>query len=102
MIVLGVEPLHDPNNPALNAWNSINEAILSAAHDAENVVGIIDWRGEDWLTGSGSVASPAGDGNQDLFIGDEAGTDSIHANYWGQRYLAERIVAAVAAMRIRT
>ncbi len=101
IIVLGVEPLHDPNNPALSAWNSINEAVLTAARDAENVVGIIDWRGEDWLTGTGSVSNPAGDGNQDLFIGDEAGTDTIHANYWGQRYLAERIVRVVATMRIR-
>lgn len=92
MVVLGVEPLYDPNDPTLQNWNAINTAIREAAEAAPNVVGFIDWRAEDWLTGTGCVSDVKDDGNQDIFIGDLAGTDTIHPNYEGADYLAARIV----------
>jgi hypothetical protein len=76
----------------------VNAAILAAADAAPNVIGVIDWRGEDWLTGTGSVSNPKGDGNQDIYIGDAAGTDTIHANYQGQKYLGGRLVERVGPM----
>lgn len=100
VIVIGVQPLSSSGDPAFAAWDSINAAVLAAAQAAANVIGIIDWRGEDWLTGTGSVSAPAGNGNQDLFIGDSSGSDTIHANYWGQRYLADRIVRAMRDMTL--
>lgn len=92
VIVVGVEPLFDAGDPNYVAWDLVNAAILAAANAAENVIGVIDWRGEDWLTGTGSVSNPQGDGNQDIYIGDPAGTDTIHPNYQGQKYLAGRLV----------
>lgn len=92
VIVVGVEPLFDAGDPNYVAWDLVNAAILAAANAAPNVVGVIDWRGEDWLTGTGSVSDPKGDGNQDIYIGDVAGTDTIHPNYAGQQYLGGRLV----------
>lgn len=92
VIVVGVEPLFDAGDPDYVAWDLVNAAILAAANAAPNVIGVIDWRGEDWLTGTGSASDPKGDGNQDIYIGDVAGTDTIHPNYAGQQYLGGRLV----------
>ena len=92
VIVVGVEPLFNAGDPNYVAWDLVNAAILAAADASPNVIGVIDWRGEDWLTGTGSVSNPQGDGNQDVYIGDPAGIDTIHPNYQGQKYLAGRLV----------
>ena len=98
VIVVGVEPLFDAGDPNFAAWDLNNAAILAAANAAPNVIGVIDWRGEDWLTGTGSVSDPKGDGNQDIYIGDVAGTDTIHPNYAGQQYLGGRLVERFGPM----
>jgi lysophospholipase L1-like esterase len=98
VIVVGVEPLFDAGDPNYVAWDLVNAAILAAADAAPNVIGVIDWRGEDWLTGTGSVSNPQGDGNQDIYIGDPAGIDTIHPNYQGQKYLGGRLVERVGPM----
>ena len=100
VIVVGVEPLYDADDPAYANWDSLNAALAEAADEAPNVIAFIDWRSEDWLTGTGSVSDPQGDGNQDAYIGDSAGTDTIHANYWGQRYLMGLIVDRLRSIRI--
>lgn len=98
VIVVGVEPLFDAGDPSYVAWDLVNAAILAAANAAPNVIGVIDWLGEDWLTGTGSVSDPQGDGNQDIYIGDVAGTDTIHPNYAGQQYLGGRLVGRFGPM----
>ena len=99
-MVVGVEPLYDEGDPTYADWDAINDAIREAADESPNVVGFIDWRGEDWLTGAGCVSAPAYDGgNQDLLIGDLAGTDTVHPNLAGQQYLWGRIVARLRALR---
>lgn len=100
IIVLGVEPLNLAGNPP-TVWDSINAAVLQAANDAPNVVGVIDWRGESWFTGTGSVCTPMGDGNQDTYVGWSIGgtcADPIHANYQGQRYLAGLMVPRILSL----
>ena len=101
VIVAGVEPLTLPTDPG-TAWDAANTAILEAAAEAPNVVGVIDWRGEDWLTGTGSVSAPKGDGNQDLYIGLADGSDTVHPNLAGMRYLAGRLVSKMGGMRLTT
>ena len=98
VIVVGVQPLYDEGHPSQAALDLVNAAILAAANAAPNVIGVIDWRGEDWLTGTGSVSDPQGDGNQDIYIGDVAGTDTIHPNYAGQQYLGGRLVERFGLM----
>lgn len=93
-----MEPLYAAGDPTYAAWDVVNAAVLSAAQAAPNVIGIIDWRSEDWLTGTGSVSSPKGDGNQDQYIGTADGADTIHPNLAGQKYLWGRIVERVAKM----
>lgn len=94
IVVAGVEPL---NLPAADpsAWNAVNTQILASANAHSAVKGVIDWRGEEWLTGTGCVSDPKGDGNQDVYIGDAAGTDTIHPNYEGCKYLAGKFVDAL-------
>lgn len=95
VVLAGVEPLH-LHGVDTTAWDAVNTAVLGAAAAAPNVRAVIDWRGEAWLTGTGSVSVPRGDGNQDTYIGDAAGYDTIHPNYAGQKYLAGKFVAAMS------
>lgn len=101
VIIAGVEPLSLPGDPG-TAWNAVNDMLMVMASSLVPVAGggVIDWRGEDWLTGTGSVSDPKGDGNQDIYIGDAAGTDTVHANIEGQMYLADRFVAAMTPMTL--
>lgn len=101
LIVAGVEPLNLYGNDP-TTWDILNAAVLAAARTASNVVGVIDWRGESWLTGTGSVSAPRGDGNQDIYIGSADGVDTIHPNLEGQKYLAGRFVQAFKAPAVTT
>lgn len=102
VIVVGVEPLYDADDPTYASWDANNAAIAEAASEAPNVIGFIDWRSEDWLTGTGSLSAPQYDGNQDWAIGDQAGTDTIHPNHWGWKLLLmPRLVAALAPLKIQ-
>ncbi|WP_292834852.1 hypothetical protein [Microbacterium sp.] len=98
VIVAGVEPVYAADDPTYSDWDAVNAEIIAAADAAPNVIAVIDWRGEDWLTGTGSVSDPQGDGNQDTYIGDVPGTDTSHPGYQGQRYLAERFVERIMAI----
>jgi hypothetical protein len=52
-----------------------------------NVVGFIDPYSDRWFTGTGSTATPKGDGNQDQYIG----ADGYHPNGDGQAYYEGRL-----------
>ncbi len=101
VIIAGVEPLSLHGDPG-TAWDAVNDMLMVMASFLVTMTGggVIDWRAESWLTGTGSVSQPRGDGNQDLYIGDVAGTDTIHANIEGQMYLADRFVAAMTPMTL--
>lgn len=101
VVVVGVEPLYDASDPTFATWDANNTALAEAAAEAPNVIGFINWRGEDWLTGTGSLSNPQYDGNQDWSIGDQAGTDTIHPNHWGWKLLLmPRLVSALAPLKI--
>jgi hypothetical protein len=56
------------------------EALLTATALADsNVLGVIQPAVETWLTGTGKVGTPAGDGNQDYVTG----ADGIHSSIFG-------------------
>lgn len=48
-------------------------------------------RQRPWISGTGSVAAPVGDGNADSYIG----TDKVHPTDVGHAYLARRMAAAI-------
>jgi len=101
VIVVGVEPLYDAADPTYAGWDALNDALIEAADEAPNVIGFVDWRGEDWLTGTGSQSNIQYDGNQDWAIGDVAGTDTTHPSHAGWKLLLiPRLIEAIAPMKI--
>ena len=101
VIVVGVEPLYNAADPTYAGWDALNDALIEAADEAPNVIGFVDWRGEDWLTGTGSQSNIQYDGNQDWAIGDVAGTDTIHPSHAGWKLLLiPRLIEAIAPMKI--
>jgi lysophospholipase L1-like esterase len=99
VVLVGIEPLsngtvHDQSNPQFQAIDA-NFATVAARHS--NVVGVIDPYAADWLTGTGNTANPAGDGNQDQYIG----ADGIHLNAAGQAYYQGRIAQELRLLPAR-
>jgi putative cell wall-binding protein len=99
VVLVSIEPLssstvHDQTNPGFQALDA-NFAVVAARHP--NVVGVIDPYTADWLTGTGSTTHPAGDGNQDQYVG----ADGIHLNAPGQAYYQGRIVQALRQLPAR-
>lgn len=96
VVLVGIEPLsystvRDQSDPRFQAMDA-NFAVVAARHS--NVVGVIDPYAADWLTGTGSTASPAGDGNQDQYVG----IDGVHLNAEGQAYYQGRIADELRPM----
>jgi hypothetical protein len=96
VIVAGVEPVFN-GDPNLDA---INQAIRDAAESAPNVRGFIDWRlGEGkggWITGTGTVAEPKGDGTADRYIHSPA---DPHPNLAADKMLGKRFAEALAGIK---
>ncbi len=97
IIPVGIEPLRI--NDDMTAWNTLNAALKAAAEAHPNVAGFIDWRGEEWFSGNGTVCTPNGSGNQDFYVGakdsNDVCVDSIHASRIGNAYLAQRLVQSI-------
>src|SRR5690606_16696266 len=90
VVLVGVEPLFY----ARRSWRLAHYSALTANFAGmvgrhKNVVGFIDPYTDPWLTGSGFVTNPVGDGNQDQYVG----KDGIHLGGDGQQYYQGRIVA---------
>lgn len=92
---------------AVGPWqNSTGSAISQAskgtaiAAAAATVPGMIyvDNLTSPWITGSGAVATPAGDGNADNYM---PLTSDVHPNPAGQAYLGARFAAAVRSALAR-
>ena len=99
--VPGLETFAGPTAAAIVALRNNADALIEAADEAPNVIGFVDWRGEDWLTGTGSQSNIQYDGNQDWAIGDVAGTDTIHPSHAGWKLLLiPRLIEAIAPMEI--
>jgi hypothetical protein len=96
IVLVTLEPLsffgaRDQDYPQYRALNA-NFAPEAAEHP--NVVGVIDPYTADWITGTGSTAQPAGDGNADQYVG----SDGIHLNGAGQAYYQGRIAEELRPM----
>lgn len=64
---------------------SNREAVRAAATAAPNVVAVVD--PSDWLTGTGWSTVRQGDGNRDLYLGQ----DNVHPTQAGSHYFAQRL-----------
>lgn len=99
VVMIGLEPTSiegiftDVSDPRLDA---LNDTLRRAAASHANVVGFIDPYAENWLTGYGSTAHPTGDGNQDLYVGQ----DGAHLNGAGQAFYQARVADRLTAMRL--
>ena len=59
------------------------------------MVGFVDPIALGWLTGTGSVGAPAGDGNRDFYIGSESHVDPLHLGALGRTYWGTKIAQQV-------
>lgn len=94
VIVVGPESYNNASNTgAANLAN--RDAVKAAALAAPNVVGFIDPMAEAWVTGTGTTTSPAGNGTADLY---HNGANLNHLSKAGNRYYAEKLATAIAAL----
>ena len=93
VIVVGPQPV--PADYATSSTLLANrDAVQAAADAASNVLGFVDPISLGWLTGTGTVGSPKGDGNRDYYVGSSSHVDTLHLGnlgrtYWGQRIMQE-------------
>lgn len=97
VVLIGLEPVSieglftDVTDARLEV---LNDTLRRAAASHANVVGFIDPYAENWLTGYGSTAHPTGEGNQDLYVGQ----DGAHLNGAGQAFYQGRVAARLKQM----
>jgi hypothetical protein len=93
VVLLGVEPLGGEFEGAF--WRRRGETMTAVLRSMvtrhRNVVGFIDPFSKPWLTGTGSIVKPTGDGNDDAFIG----ADGIHPSIAGTHFYQQKVVAAL-------
>lgn len=97
VVLIGIEPLGryqsrywDDRARAMTA----NLAAMVGRHP--NVIGFIDPYTDRWLTGTGSISAPKGDGNQDEYVG----TDGVHLSVAGVAHYVGRILDELSGMRL--
>ena len=95
IVLIGIEPVKAGR--ALTSaekadYDAKTQNLRSMVGRHRQVVGFIDPFTEQWLTGTGSTASPTGDGNQDQYIG----ADGSHLSAAGQNYYQALVKARLA------
>lgn len=97
VVLVGIEPL---GRYGTGPWGErsrvMNANLASMVGRHANVIAFIDPYTDPWLTGTGSIADPRGDGNQDTYIG----TDGVHPSIAGVRYYVGRIVTELKDVRL--
>ncbi|WP_182379161.1 SGNH/GDSL hydrolase family protein [Nocardioides sp. WS12] len=97
VVLVGIEPLGIWQTASWDTKARAMTANLAATVGRhQNVVGFIDPYTDRWFTGTGSIVSPKGDGNQDRYIG----TDGVHPSAAGVAYYVDRIVAELGPMSV--
>ena len=79
--------------PAPAQWVATRDALVSALSGFPSFR-FIDNIAEQWITGTGNVAHPKGDGNADLYIS----ADGTHPTQAGHDYVGQRLAADIQAM----
>ena len=96
VVLLGLEPV--PGAYRTGYWqtraNALTDTLKSMVGRHQNVVGFIDPFTNPWLTGTGSIAKPTGDGNGDKYIG----SDGVHLSAAGTRYYQQRVTDELAKL----
>lgn len=96
IIVVGAEPTTATAFPTASV-DATNGWLKAAALANTNVAAFIDQRGaHPWFTGTGSTVEPAGDGNQDLFIG----SDQLHPVIAGYVQLSDQLSSALRPLSL--
>jgi lysophospholipase L1-like esterase len=90
IIVLGIPNAGGPNAATISTENAVAAAVTQFA-DANTYFIPVATAANPWLTGTGNVNSPAGNGNCDVYTG----PDSTHPTQAGIDYFAYRISNAV-------
>ena len=85
LIVLGLAPGTSADATYLAKWNSLNNALKTAAAANPSIDAFIDWRNPNVVYGTGNSSAPAGNGNADVFISG----DGSHPTHAGWRFLAQ-------------
>jgi hypothetical protein len=93
IVLLGIEPLGGEFEGEFwrRRGESMTAVLRSMVTRHRNVVGFIDPFSKPWLTGTGSIVKPTGDGNDDSFIG----ADGIHPSIAGTRFYQGKVVGAL-------
>ena len=94
IVLVGIEPVQQGRAATAEEKADFDAKTqnLRSMVGRNNVVGFIDPYTEHWLTGTGSVTSPKGDGNQDQYIG----PDGVHLTATGQNYYQDLIKERLA------
>ncbi|KRB80172.1 hypothetical protein ASE01_01350 [Nocardioides sp. Root190] len=97
VVLVGVEPI---GRYQTRYWDdrarAMNATLASMVGRHDNVIGFIDPYTDRWLTGTGSIVAPTGDGNQDVYVG----TDGVHLTVAGVAYYVGRIVDELVELRL--
>ncbi|KQY55852.1 hypothetical protein ASD11_15245 [Aeromicrobium sp. Root495] len=96
IVLVGVEPVSYGGAPdvSLRPLLLLERNLRCAMRDRPQVRGVVEPYRENWLTGTGYVDGPRGDGNQDTYIG----RDWIHPSAAGVAYYQRKVVAALRPM----
>lgn len=98
VVVAGVEPVAQFRGVV---GESLNDRLETAATNSPNVVGFINSYDEHWLTGTGDVEHPAGNGNQDWNITSVDITPGIHLGDQGALYFGDKTARDLALIPSR-
>lgn len=97
VVLVGIEPL---GRYQASYWDTrsrtMNATLAATVGRHPNVIGFIDPYTDRWLTGTGSIAAPKGDGNQDVYVG----TDGVHLSVAGVAYYVGRVVSGLREVRL--
>lgn len=97
VVLVGIEPL---GRYQTSYWDgrsrTMNTTLAASVGRHPNVIAFIDPYTDRWLTGTGSIVAPKGDGNQDVYVG----TDGLHLSVAGVAYYAGRVVRELREVRL--
>lgn len=97
VVLVGIEPLGRYQSPYWDTRaRTMNATLAATVGRHPNVIGFIDPYTDRWLTGTGSIVDPKGDGNQDMYVG----TDGVHPSVAGVAYYVGRIVTELREVRL--
>jgi lysophospholipase L1-like esterase len=87
LVVAGIES-GSPSGFVTADMTQLNTDMKTLALANPAVTKFVDMRSVPWITGTGNLGSPVGDGNADLFMS----SDAVHPSHAGYGYYADRLL----------